>query len=413
MTTDASSCATTDIAALTDAERGRRARPRPAQAARRAGRLRRDDRPVPGHRMDAVVFVRRQRHPDRALLPVSRSGWTWSPTPARRPATATTRRTCCGRGSARFVIRGGVAPDSPLLDHHRTPRRRRRRHRARGARRRQVHRARPRGRRHGRSRSRTTSPTSTAPCGSRPSRRTARPAHAGRPVPLRRPLPARLRRAADARSRGRGHAQAAVPGPRPLRRQRRARPDGRVGRLLQPGHGLREHGGVHRRRHRDRLLRADVEGRRQRQPPGEVPAQRAGGRRSGSRRSTSTSSSTAAPGCQHIALATNDILRTVDADARRRRRVPRDARTPTTRTPSCARGSATCACRSRSCKKRGILVDRDEDGYLLQIFTRPIGDRPTVFFELIERHGSLGFGKGNFKALFEAIEREQERRGNL
>ena len=64
-------------------------------------------------------------------------------------------------------------------------------------------------------------------------------------------------------------------------------------------------------------------------------------------------------------------------------------------------------------QKRGILVDRDEDGYLLQIFTKPLGDRPTVFFELIERHGSLGFGKGNFKALFEAIEREQERRGNL
>ena len=60
-----------------------------------------------------------------------------------------------------------------------------------------------------------------------------------------------------------------------------------------------------------------------------------------------------------------------------------------------------------------ILADRDEDGYLLQIFTKPIQDRPTVFFELIERHGSQGFGKGNFKALFEAIEREQERRGNL
>ena len=64
-------------------------------------------------------------------------------------------------------------------------------------------------------------------------------------------------------------------------------------------------------------------------------------------------------------------------------------------------------------QRRGILVDRDEDGYLLQIFTKPTGDRPTVFFEFIERHGSLGFGKGNFKALFEAIEREQERRGNL
>ncbi|MFD7948209.1 4-hydroxyphenylpyruvate dioxygenase, partial [Streptomyces sp. NPDC059744] len=60
-----------------------------------------------------------------------------------------------------------------------------------------------------------------------------------------------------------------------------------------------------------------------------------------------------------------------------------------------------------------ILVDRDVDGYLLQIFTKPVQDRPTVFFEMIERHGSMGFGKGNFKALFEAIEREQEKRGNL
>ena len=61
----------------------------------------------------------------------------------------------------------------------------------------------------------------------------------------------------------------------------------------------------------------------------------------------------------------------------------------------------------------GILADRDEDGYLLQIFTQQVQDRPTVFFELIERRGSEGFGKGNFKALFEAIEREQARRGNL
>ena len=64
-------------------------------------------------------------------------------------------------------------------------------------------------------------------------------------------------------------------------------------------------------------------------------------------------------------------------------------------------------------QRRGILVDRDEDGYLLQIFTKPIGDRPTVFFELIERHGSLGFGIGNFQALFQAIEREQAKRGNF
>ena len=61
----------------------------------------------------------------------------------------------------------------------------------------------------------------------------------------------------------------------------------------------------------------------------------------------------------------------------------------------------------------GILVDRDDEGYMLQIFTKPVEDRPTLFFEIIERHGSKSFGKGNFKALFEAIEREQERRGTL
>jgi 4-hydroxyphenylpyruvate dioxygenase len=60
-----------------------------------------------------------------------------------------------------------------------------------------------------------------------------------------------------------------------------------------------------------------------------------------------------------------------------------------------------------------ILVDRDEDGYLLQIFTKTAQDRPTVFFEVIERHGARGFGEGNFKALFESIEREQALRGNL
>ncbi|SES09362.1 4-hydroxyphenylpyruvate dioxygenase [Pedococcus cremeus] len=118
------------------------------------------------------------------------------------------------------------------------------------------------------------------------------------------------------------------------------------------------------------------------------------------------------PGAQHLALATNDILRTVDElrangvefldtpdsyyeDAELRARIG-EVRVPI-----------------EELQKRGILVDRDEDGYLLQIFTKPLGDRPTVFFEIIERHGSLGFGKGNFKALFEAIEREQERRGNL
>ena len=61
----------------------------------------------------------------------------------------------------------------------------------------------------------------------------------------------------------------------------------------------------------------------------------------------------------------------------------------------------------------GVLVDRDDDGYLLQLFTKPVEDRPTLFFEIIQRKGSRGFGKGNFRALFEAIEAEQALRGNL
>ena len=64
-------------------------------------------------------------------------------------------------------------------------------------------------------------------------------------------------------------------------------------------------------------------------------------------------------------------------------------------------------------KKLGILVDRDDEGYLLQIFTKPVQDRPTLFYEIIQRKGAKSFGKGNFKALFEAIEREQAARGNL
>jgi len=64
-------------------------------------------------------------------------------------------------------------------------------------------------------------------------------------------------------------------------------------------------------------------------------------------------------------------------------------------------------------KELGILVDRDDEGYLLQIFTKPVEDRPTLFYEIIQRKGAKSFGKGNFKALFEAIEREQAARGNL
>jgi 4-hydroxyphenylpyruvate dioxygenase len=117
-------------------------------------------------------------------------------------------------------------------------------------------------------------------------------------------------------------------------------------------------------------------------------------------------------GAQHIALATNDILRTVDI---MRSNGVEFLNTPDSyyEDPELRDRIGTVRVPIEELQSRGILVDRDEDGYLLQIFTAPIGDRPTVFYELIERHGSLGFGKGNFKALFEAIEREQERRGNL
>jgi 4-hydroxyphenylpyruvate dioxygenase len=118
------------------------------------------------------------------------------------------------------------------------------------------------------------------------------------------------------------------------------------------------------------------------------------------------------PGVQHLALATNDILRTVDA---MRAEGVEFLDTPDSyyEDPELRARIGEVRVPIEELQNRKILVDRDEDGYLLQIFTKPIGDRPTVFFELIERHGSLGFGKGNFKALFEAIEREQDLRGNL
>ncbi len=118
------------------------------------------------------------------------------------------------------------------------------------------------------------------------------------------------------------------------------------------------------------------------------------------------------PGAQHLALATTDILQTVDV---LRAKGIQFLATPDSYYEDPALRARIGAVRVpiEELQSRGILVDRDEDGYLLQIFTKPLGDRPTVFFELIERHGSLGFGKGNFKALFEAIEREQARRGNF
>ncbi|WP_280228239.1 4-hydroxyphenylpyruvate dioxygenase [Nocardia cyriacigeorgica] len=118
------------------------------------------------------------------------------------------------------------------------------------------------------------------------------------------------------------------------------------------------------------------------------------------------------PGVQHIALATSDILTCVD---NLRREGIEFLPTPDAyyEDPELRARIGRVRVPVRELQSRGILVDRDEDGYLLQIFCRPLTDRPTVFFELIERHGSLGFGKGNFKALFQAIEREQDARGNL
>ncbi|HXT89267.1 MAG TPA: 4-hydroxyphenylpyruvate dioxygenase [Trebonia sp.] len=118
------------------------------------------------------------------------------------------------------------------------------------------------------------------------------------------------------------------------------------------------------------------------------------------------------PGVQHLALATPDICQTIDE---LKQRGVEFLATPDSYYTDPVLRSRIGQVRVpvEELRKRGILVDRDEDGYLLQIFTKPIGDRPTVFFEFIERHGSLGFGKGNFQALFEAIEREQELRGNL
>jgi 4-hydroxyphenylpyruvate dioxygenase len=116
------------------------------------------------------------------------------------------------------------------------------------------------------------------------------------------------------------------------------------------------------------------------------------------------------PGVQHIALATNDIVGSVRA---MKAAGVEFLETPDSYYEELGNWVGETRVPLATLRELKILADRDEDGYLLQIFTKPVQDRPTVFFELIERHGSLGFGKGNFKALFEAIEREQARRGNL
>jgi 4-hydroxyphenylpyruvate dioxygenase len=116
------------------------------------------------------------------------------------------------------------------------------------------------------------------------------------------------------------------------------------------------------------------------------------------------------PGAQHLALATDDIIATVSA---LRDRGVDFLNVPTTYYDDLQQRVGKIDEPVDRLQELGILVDRDPDGYLLQIFTKPVEDRPTLFYEIIERKGARSFGKGNFKALFEAIEREQALRGNL
>jgi 4-hydroxyphenylpyruvate dioxygenase len=111
-----------------------------------------------------------------------------------------------------------------------------------------------------------------------------------------------------------------------------------------------------------------------------------------------------------MALATDDIVATVTA---LKERGVEFLAAPTTYYQTLQERVGTIDEPLDVLAKHGILVDRDPDGYLLQIFTKPVEDRPTVFYEIIQRKGAKGFGKGNFKALFEAIEQEQALRGNL
>ena len=116
------------------------------------------------------------------------------------------------------------------------------------------------------------------------------------------------------------------------------------------------------------------------------------------------------PGCQHIAIATDDIVSTV---AQMEKRGVEFLKVPSTYYDTVLDRVGKIDEEILTLKKHGVLVDRDDEGYLLQIFTKPLTDRPTLFFEIIQRKGAKSFGKGNFKALFECIEAEQEKRGTL
>ena len=116
------------------------------------------------------------------------------------------------------------------------------------------------------------------------------------------------------------------------------------------------------------------------------------------------------PGCQHIAIATDNIIETVE---QMQARGVEFLHVPQTYYDTVLDRVGKIDEEISKLRDLSILVDRDEEGYLLQIFTKPVEDRPTLFFEIIQRKGAQSFGKGNFKALFEAIELEQEKRGTL
>ena len=163
------------------------------------------------------------------------------------------------------------------------------------------------------------------------------------------------------------------------------------------------------RGHLDRVLRAHVEGHDGRRGEDQVPDQRAGGGRS-EEPDRGVPRVPRRPGVQHVAMQSEDIVKTVAA---LREHGVLFIATPDTYYDIVQERVGEIEQSWDDLRSMGILADRDEEGYLLQLFTKIVQDRPTLFFEVIERHGSRGFGIGNFKSLFEAIEREQALRGNL
>ena len=373
--------------------------------------------PAPARRLDAAPrhrprrAVRRQRRAGRLLLhPRVRLHRDRLPGPGDRQC-ATASRTCSSRAASGSCSPARCTGDDEIAEHHAPPRRRREGDRAERSGRRPRLPRRRRPRRRGRRASRTSAPTSTARC------RLATIATYGETLHtfVERggydgAVPARLR---GARRDGRRGADALLLGDRPHRRQRRARRTWTSGSRYYERR-LRDDRDdpLLRRGDLDRVLGADVQGRHRRQRaaikfPINEPAE-------GKRKSQIEEylEFYEGPGAQHIAVATTRHRRARSTELRApRRRVPAASPSPTT--TRCPSASARSTSDSTTCAGSGILVDRDDEGYLLQIFTKPVGDRPTVFFEVIERHGARGFGEGNFKALFEAIEREQDRRGNL